>query len=226
MAGLLLYQGGSEILAGFGNEASYAALARRMEVEASDTPGRAESPSSALPAGAAAWLSVGSTSIDYPVAQASEGEPSFYLTHDLWGEASDSGCPYLDWRCGPNGARVLVYAHRMGTTGRQFSPIANTWQQQEFDGIGELTWTTTEGNALLQPLCALKVDKGYQRIQDFDAQGTSELRSWLRGLVGDSSAQAQDAEELINGAKRAITLVTCSSLQGGQRDRTLLVFVC
>ncbi len=226
MAGLLLYRGGSKILDGFGSEASYAALARQMDVEVSDAPGRADSPSSALPAGAAAWLNVDGTSIDYPVAQASEGEPSFYLTHDLWGEVSDSGCPYLDWRCGPNGARTLVYAHRMGTTGRQFSPISNTWQQQEFDGVGELIWTTTEGSTNLQPLCALKVDKGYQRIQDFDAQGTSELRSWLRSLVGDSSAQTQDAEQLINNAKRAITLVTCSSLQGGQRDRTLLVFVC
>ncbi len=223
----LLFGGGMTILGHVDSEASYAALARQLDETTANDPGRAEAiPSSALPEGAVAWISVGSTSIDYPVAQASEGEPSFYLSHDLWGKESDTGCPFLDWRCGPNGTRALVYAHRMGTTGRQFSPIADTWEQAEFDGIGELTWTTSEGTSRLRPLCALKVDKGYQRIQDFGTQGTSELHNWLRRLLSDSTARNTDSDQLIDRAKRAITLVTCSSVQGGQRDRTLLVFVC
>ena len=224
---LLLVNGGMTILGHVDSEASYAALARQMDEVGTSGPGRAEASTlPALPEGAVAWMSVAGTSIDYPVAQASEGEPSFYLSHDLWGKESGTGCPYLDWRCGPNGTRALVYAHRMGTTGRQFSPIADTWKQEEFDGIGQLAWTTSERTNRLQPLCALKVDKGYQRIQDFSAQGTSELHSWLRGLVSDSSARSADSDQLIDDAERAITLVTCSSLQGGQRDRTLLVFVC
>ena len=222
----LLLNGGMTILGHANDEASYAALAKQMDKVATKNLDRAETgPASALPEGAVAWLDVAGTSISYPVAQASEGEPSFYLSHDLWGKESDTGCPYLDWRCGPNSTRALVYAHRMGTTGRQFSPIADAWKQEEFDGIGRLAWTTGEGTSSLQPLCALKVDMGYQRIQDFSAQGTSELHSWLRGLVSDSTAQGEHSDRLIDGAKRAITLVTCSSLQGGQRDRTLLVFV-
>lgn len=223
----LLVLGGTTILDGAQDEGDYATLAKQVHVKLSAISSRAEgTPSSALPEDAAAWLSVSGTTIDYPVAQASETDPNFYLSHDLWGEDSSSGCPYLDWRCGPNSKRALVYAHRMGTTGRQFSPIADTWKQEKFDEIEELTWTSDSGTTRLQPLCALKVDKSYQRIQDFDEQTTEELRAWLRMLMSDSSARAQEQDRLINEAHRAITLVTCSSTQGGQRDRTLLVFVC
>lgn len=178
-----------------------------------------------LPDGAVAWLRVNGTSIDYPVAQAHESDPSFYLSHDIWGNSSRSGCPFLDWRCSNARLQKLVYAHRMGTTGRQFSPIAESWRQEEFDRIGTLEWKTTDGISTLKPLCALKVDKTYQKIQAFDACGETELRNWLSSILCDSTARAVDARELCHGAQKAITLATCSSEQSGQRDRTLLVFV-
>lgn len=178
-----------------------------------------------LPDGVVAWLRVNGTNIDYPVAQAHESDPSFYLSHDIWGNSSRSGCPFLDWRCSNARLQKLVYAHRMGTTGRQFSPIAETWQQEEFDRIGTLEWKTTDGTSTFRPFCALKVDKTYHKIQTFDACSETELRNWLSSILCDSTARAADARVLCLGAQKAITLATCSSEQSDQRDRTLLVFV-
>lgn len=199
-------------------ELRYAALA-------DDAGSGAESAARSLPEGAAAWLRVAGTSIDYPVAQATEAAPEYFLSHDLWGEDASAGCPYLDYRCRASGVRSLVYAHRLGTTNKQFSPIAGTWQQAEFDRIGTLSWTTPAGNERLQPLCALKVDKTYQPVQLFGEPSPEELRAWLAEMLADSSARAANASELAKTAQKAITLATCSSEQSGQRDRTLLVFV-
>ncbi len=179
----------------------------------------------ALPEGAAAWLTVAGTDIDYPVAQAAANAPEFYLSHDLWGGDASAGCPFLDYRCDASSSRALIYAHRLGTTGKQFSPIAGTWRQEDFEKVGALSWTTKAGTVELEPLCALKVDKTYQPIQSFGEQTPEELRSWLSGLLADSSARAQDAARLASSAQKAITLATCSSEQSGQRERTLLVFV-
>ena len=199
-------------------ELRYAALAEETDKDKGAT-------SHALPDGAAAWLTVEGTTIDYPVAQASAEAPEFYLSHDLWGNDASAGCPYLDYRCGVSATRVLVYAHRMGTTGKQFSPIASSWRQGEFDKVGALVWATADGAESLRPLCALKVDKTYRLIQSFGEQPSEELRSWLAKLLADSNARAEDAARLVANAKKEITLVTCSSEQSGQRDRTLLVFV-
>jgi sortase B len=199
-------------------ELRYSALAEETGKDAGAT-------SHVLPDGAAAWLTVGGTSIDYPVAQASAEAPEFYLSHDLWGNDASAGCPYLDHRCDASATRALVYAHRLGTTGKQFSPIAGTWRQVEFDKVGALVWTTPDGTESFRPLCALRVDKTYQPIQSFGEQSAEEFRSWLAGLLADSSAQTTDAAGLAARAKKEITLVTCSSEQSGQRDRTLLVFV-
>ena len=151
--------------------------------------------------------------------------PSSICLMTFWGNSSRSGCPFLDWRCSNARLQKLVYAHRMGTTERQFSPIAETWQQKEFDRIGTLEWKTTDGISTFRPFCALRADKTYQKIQSFDACSETELRNWLSNILCDSTARAADARALCLGAQKAITLATCSSEQSGQRDRTLLVFV-
>ena len=217
----LVVFGTHEVTADEITEWRYERAAIESRSESSD--GSAETP--LLPDGAVAWLRVSGTNIDYPVAQALESDPFFYLSHDIWGNSSRSGCPFLDWRCSNARLQKLVYAHRMGTTGGQFSPIAETWRQEEFDRIGTLEWKTADGISTLKPLCALKVDKTYQKIQAFDAFGETELRNWLSNILCDSTARAADARVLCLGAQKAITLATCSSEQSGQRDRTLLVFV-
>lgn len=222
LTGLVLVVFGThEVTADEITELRYEQVAEEYQSESSD--GSTSKP--LLPDGAVAWLRVNGTNIDYPVAQAHESDPFFYLSHNIWGNPSGSGCPFLDWRCSNARLQKLVYAHRMGTTGRQFSPIAETWQQEEFDRIGTLEWKTTDGTSTFRPFCALKVDKTYQKIQTFDACSETELRNWLSSILCDSTARAADARVLCLGAQKAITLATCSSEQSGQRDRTLLVFV-
>ena len=220
----LIALGAREITADLAPEQRYEQLRRRVQdqeayEESHDQSGRFE-----MEPLASAWIKVGGTTIDYPVAQASSGDPDFYLTHDLWGEETRTGCPYLDARCTPLDAHRIIYAHHIGTTQLQFSPIADAWRQDRFDQIGNATLVSRNAIETYAPLCARVVDKQFAPIQRF-CMSQTELQGTLREIAGEADSLSPDANTLIGRAEKAITLVTCASQQGGQRERTLLVFV-
>lgn len=174
--------------------------------------------------GAVAWLKVNNTSIDYPVAQAQNNDPLFYLSHDLWEEENVAGCLFIDARTSINNAHILIYGHRMGWTGGMFSELRTCHKQDDFDKLGNLLLTTTDGTKTYEPLCALEVDMTYQEIQNFDHANTKELQTWLKSILASSSAASTNANELCSIATQAVTLVTCSQLRSGQRGRSVVVF--
>lgn len=177
--------------------------------------------------GAAAWLRVEGTSVDYPVAALADGMPDdYYLRHDLWGRESGAGCPYLMRGCGADDPHALVYGHHMGWTGLMFSTIANAYLPDSFARIGRALWSTADGGETeFTPYCAMRVDKTYQGIRRFDFSGGSGMEEWLNELAADASSRSDGWRSLSASATRALTLVTCSSARAGLRDRTLLVFV-
>mgnify|MGYP002768261196 FL=1 len=134
-----------------------------------------------------AWLTVEGTPIDYPVVQATGADPEFYLSHDLWGEKTHVGCPYFDWRCSPGDTHKIIYAHHIGTTQLQFSPIADTWQQERFDQLTSATLATRAGTETYITFCARVVDKQFEDVQRF-SMDQGELREWLGSLVAKASA--------------------------------------
>ena len=173
----------------------------------------------------AAWVRVDGTDIDLPVVAPSDGDMTWYLHHDLWGQWSLSGVPFLDHRSSPDGAHRLAYGHHL-YMGGQFSDLQRAYRQEVFDGIGPCHWhTPARGEAVLAPLCAMTVDMWYGEVQEFAFAGPDGMEQWLRRLVGDADAVATDAEGLVRRARSAVTLVTCSSDLSNQSTRTLVVFV-
>ena len=173
-----------------------------------------------------AWLTVEGTSIDLPVVQPGEGtDADFYLDHDFWGGCSATGCPYLDARADADGTHLLVYGHHIGWTRQMFSELFQAYEQDEFDQVGTAAWSTPDGNVTaFTPIFAMSVDKGYEAVQTFSFEDDDELHAWLLALGEDATARAEDWEGLCMDADRVLTLVTCSNVVGGQRERTLIVF--
>lgn len=179
---------------------------------------------------AVAWVRLEGTNIDYPVAQAFSDESDFYLTHDVWGERSYIGCPFVDSRTSPSSVHCMVLAHRVPATGGGFTPLTSCHRQTEFDALGTLVWVTREADetsrtTLFKPAFALEVDMADQHVQSFDFESKEELRDWLSEGLRRTSARDEHVETMVAGASKAMSLVTCSSEQHGQRTRTVVVFV-
>lgn len=174
-----------------------------------------------------AWLRVGGTTIDLPVTMGTSADPDWYLSHDLWGRRSDTGNPYVDFRCEPSDTVVTVYGHRTNERSYMFHDLAGCFDQDEFDGLGTLTWETRDGETLaFEPLCSARLDASDQTWQRFGLMGTGELGAWLQGGCSKSVAKAVDWENECDHARRAIVLVTCSGRWlFGARSRTVTVFV-
>lgn len=172
----------------------------------------------------AAWVRVEGTDIDLPVMAPSDGDMSYYLQHDLWGNRALAGVPFLDHRCQADDVHRLVYGHRL-FLGGQFSALQLAYRQETFEGIGSCWWSTPYCDTTrLEPFCALRCDAWFADIQRFDPQ-EGELEPWLLGLAKCAEATSADCESLAKAARSVVTLVTCSSELSGQPWRTIVVFV-
>lgn len=175
--------------------------------------------------GAVAWLEVEGTPISYPVMEATEEAPEFYLDHDAWGNRSADGVPFLDSRCSVTGSHLLVYGHHVIFTDRMFSPLQKAYEQDVFEGIGDAVWTTQDGSERFEPIMSMGVDRSFSPIQSFSFSDISALRGWIASLSVDATAKSPASADLASSAKKVLTLVTCSSDFSGRRQRTLTLFV-
>lgn len=206
----------------------YATLPSRPTLRdaTAETPGASTIDWGSLPPSCAAWARVDGTSVDLPVAMASEGDPEYYLDHDLWGSPTDMGCPFVDARCGSADSPLVVcYGHRTYLPATMFGDLSMCWDQAEFDRVGDLRWETPgAGAAELAPLCALRTEStwGQEALKD---GADSRMGAWLSCALAESSASSPAARELAAGATRCVTLVTCSETVPGMPWRTLVLFV-
>lgn len=173
------------------------------------------------------WLTVEGTSISYPVtSERGEHAGGWYLKHDFWGRASTLGCPYIDPRCTTEASHILIYGHTVDAPDSMFTPLSHAYEQQTFSLIGDAHWSTPEhGDATFKPLMAINVDALYPDIQQFRFASNSGLRSFLRSLSKDASCCAENKEELIERARRVLSLVTCPSPHEGECTGTIVIFV-
>lgn len=67
------------------------------------------------------WIYIEGTNVNYPVMHTPD-EPQKYLRKNFGGEYSQSGVPFLDARCNPDGGTAIIYGHNM-KNGTQFSDL-------------------------------------------------------------------------------------------------------
>lgn len=69
------------------------------------------------------WLCIPDTAVNYPVMHTPDN-PQKYLRRNFYGEYSQSGVPFLDWRCGLDSDNLIIYGHNM-KNGTMFSSLRN-----------------------------------------------------------------------------------------------------
>lgn len=69
------------------------------------------------------WLCIPDTAVNYPVMHTPRN-PQKYLRTNFYGEYSQSGVPFLDYRCSLDSGNLLIYGHNM-KNGTMFGELKN-----------------------------------------------------------------------------------------------------
>lgn len=155
------------------------------------------------------WVTVPGTGIDYPILQASESDPDFYLHHDAYRKWSVYGVPYLDASCAGGGLlgsrNAVVFGHHMND-GSMFAPFARFSTDEGFarDHARILVQTPSE-KRVVECRFAQIVD-GSSRAKRTEFADESDYRAWYeRQLSGASTVLDAKARP-----DALITWCTCS----------------
>ena len=75
------------------------------------------------------WLCIPDTDVNYPVMHTTD-DPEWYLRRNFHGEYSESGVPFLDFRCSLDSDNLIIYGHNM-MNGTMFAELRG-YVQKDF----------------------------------------------------------------------------------------------
>lgn len=152
-----------------------------------------------------AWLSIGGTNIDYPVAQHSDND--YYLHHLFTGEWNSSGCLFMDCNNQPDfsDSHTIVYGHHMDN-GSMFQNLMGYKDQSFYDGHPTAQLFMPGG------ACTVEFFAGYVTSVDGDAwklnfASDAEFGEWIENAKEKSLFESSVTP---TAADRIVTLSTCS----------------
>ena len=174
------------------------------------------------------WITIDETNINYPVMYTPD-RPEYYLHRAFDGSSSNSGVPFVEENCPPDGNYYLIYGHHM-KNGTMFEQIAAMDKQETFDQINTVWYVTEQGATRLEPLLMYYVRADDQTVRQFDFPTTEEFRGYLDGLLSKAVTKRADADKVITGTDHVFSLVTCNYykeyyLPDGTNGRSVLVCV-
>jgi len=166
-----------------------------------------------------AWLHIPGTPIDYPIVQASENAPQFYLSHDVYGNWNPCGCLYIDAGCtkGLDSPNVIIYGHNMGDDtmfGKLVGYREKGWAQEH----RHAEIITPDGTRNLTVVGASTV-AGDEEIKRVAFTDSDDFRSYLQERLSACRVRLETPRA---SDDRMYTLCTCSYYDTPADERTLV----
>jgi sortase B len=85
-------------------------------------------------------------------------------------------------------------------------------------------WYVTEDQTYeLEPLLVYYTDANDTTVRQFSFSSQSDFQSYLNGLLGKAVTKTADAEQIVGGTSKVLTMSTCNYIDG--YGRTILVCV-
>ena len=168
------------------------------------------------------WITVPGTAVNQPIVQARVQAPDFYLTHDVYGEANYTGCPYLDAECVAEGGLLrcpnsVVYGHNMGWSRDMFGDLAcyadEAWGEEHRDVLIQMP-----DARLHLKVQALAVVPGWDDARRIEFPNREDFASWWNARFEESDVWYEPEP---HANRNLVTLCTCS-YSHWDNERTLV----
>ena len=163
------------------------------------------------------WLCVPGTGVDYPVMHTPEN-PQKYLRRNFYGEYSQSGVPFLDYRCDLQSDNLIFYGHNM-KNGTMFSSLRNYTDSAFCAGHPVIEFQTAGGASKYTVFAVAAVQKTDAWYSFIHAADREEYKKQLEAIQGKALYCSETMPEY--GAQ----LLTLSTCYGSGKDGRLLIIV-
>ncbi|MCI9629242.1 MAG: class B sortase [Eggerthellaceae bacterium] len=155
------------------------------------------------------WITIPDTNINYPIMQAFESDPEYYLKHDIYKNWNPWGVPFLDVQCKDRGLfssfNAVVYGHNM-LDGSMFEHLVN-YSDSNFAEAHRDIYLQTPTTKKIYRVYTADVVRGTDPIKRCNFDDVADYRSWRDLRFEDSQMKlSNDASHV----SRTITLCTCS----------------
>lgn len=168
-----------------------------------------------------AWIYIPGTQVDYPIAQASEQDDSFYLTHDIYKNYSIYGTIYTE-KCNSkdfSDPNTLIYGHEM-LNGSMFQNL-HYYEDAEYFNKNPYFYIFTEDRVLTYEIFSAFQYDDRHIMYAFDFTQPNEYQSFLNEAMNPQSsiANVRDGVEVTTDDK----IVTLSTCDGSNSENRYLV---
>ncbi len=150
------------------------------------------------------WLCIPDTDINYPVMHTPD-EPEWYLRRNFQGEYSESGVPFLDFRCALDSDNLIIYGHNM-MNGTMFAGLRRYVQKDFCEQHSVIEFQTIEGCAKYQVFAVAQVKSNDDWYKFVNANTAEDFNSAVDKAMGKTLFQVGSSPEF---GTQILTLSTC-----------------
>lgn len=169
------------------------------------------------------WITVPGTPLDYPIVQAPQDDPGYYLTHDVYRTWNFAGCPYLDAGCAEGGLtesqNALVFAHNLGHGDTSLFATVAQYGNGQFAQAHRTVLVQTPDSKRACLVKGVACIPGHQATKRTSFSDDGDFHAWLSERMAECSIVLDGAEAQ---PSRILTLCTCS--YGIWEDERTLVY--
>lgn len=158
------------------------------------------------------WIKIPNTRIDYVVCQSQDPEqPEFYLKHDFYGNYSDYGTIFLDYRSPLDAQNLIIHGHHMND-GRMFADLMNYQDFDFYKSTPAFTFNTIYEKAKWKIISVYKTNTLESQGEFFNyLRGTFETESDFMNYIYQVRARSLfNCPVDVNEDDTLLTLSTCA----------------
>ena len=150
------------------------------------------------------WLCIPETDINYPVMHTPD-DAEKYLRRNFQGEYSESGVPFLDFRCSLDSDNLIIYGHNM-MNGTMFAALQGYVQEDFCKAHPIVEFQTAEGCAEYRVFAVAWVKSNDDWYQFVNADTTEDFNKAVEKIIGKALFQVGNSPGF---GTQILTLSTC-----------------
>lgn len=150
------------------------------------------------------WLCIPGTDINYPVMHTTD-DPERYLRRNFHGEYSESGVPFLDFRCSLDSDNLIIYGHNM-MNGTMFAGLRGYVQKDFCDQHPIIEFQTADGCAEYQVFAVIQVKSNDEWYKFVGADNAEDFNNAVEKIAGKALFTTNPIPKY---GRQLLTLSTC-----------------